>query len=193
MSPRSKKQHCVIQTRSIVQATTADHDTCASTFKLQRIENNHANMHGGGCCAGVVHGCCAGWCPCNRAWCLVCELCRLAVVCVDCRCSLSFVFLGGSRRLELSPCNTPACISRHAMKDLHLLHANHSVTTDQVNGMQLRYGAPCSVTRSGTGRALVNGPSWPFSVLHGGDRIGPATPRNQNIDQPSRGQDAAQT
>ena len=30
----------------------------------------------------------------------------MAVVCVDCRCSLSFVFLGGARRLGLSPCNT---------------------------------------------------------------------------------------
>ena len=34
------------------------------------------------------------------------EFCRLAVVCVNCRCSRSFVFLGGARRLELSPCNT---------------------------------------------------------------------------------------
>ena len=29
---------------------------------------------------------------------------------VDCRCFLSFVFLGGARRLELSPCNTHACV-----------------------------------------------------------------------------------
>ena len=28
---------------------------------------------------------------------------------VDCRCFLSFVFLGNARRLELSPCNTPVC------------------------------------------------------------------------------------
>ena len=38
--------------------------------------------------------------------CLVCELCLLAVVCVDLGCALSFVFLGGARCLELSPCNT---------------------------------------------------------------------------------------
>ena len=44
--------------------------------------------------------------PFDAAWCLVCELCLLAVVCFDCRCSLSFVFLGGARFLELSPCNT---------------------------------------------------------------------------------------
>ena len=30
----------------------------------------------------------------------------MTVVWVDCRCFLSFVFLGGARRLELSPCNT---------------------------------------------------------------------------------------
>ena len=45
-------------------------------------------------------------CPFDSAWCLVCEVCRLTVDCVDCRCFLSFVFLGGARRLELSPCNT---------------------------------------------------------------------------------------
>ena len=42
----------------------------------------------------------------DSAWCLVCEVCRLTVDCVDSRCFLSFVFLGGARRLELSPCNT---------------------------------------------------------------------------------------
>ena len=41
------------------------------------------------------------------AWCLVCELCRLTVIWVGCRCVLSFVILGGARRLELSPFNTP--------------------------------------------------------------------------------------
>ena len=41
-------------------------------------------------------------CPFDGAWCLVCELCLLAVICVDCRCSRSFVFLGGARCLELS-------------------------------------------------------------------------------------------
>ena len=45
-------------------------------------------------------------CPFYSAWCLVGEVCRLTVDCVDCRCFLSFVFLGGARRLELSPCNT---------------------------------------------------------------------------------------
>ena len=45
-------------------------------------------------------------CSFDGAWSLVCELCLLAVICVDCRCSLSFVFLGGARCLELSPCNT---------------------------------------------------------------------------------------
>ena len=44
-------------------------------------------------------------CPFDTAWCLVCELCRLTVVWVGCRCFLS-LFLGGARRLELSPCNT---------------------------------------------------------------------------------------
>ena len=45
-------------------------------------------------------------CPFDGAWFLVCELCLLAVGCVGRRCSLSFVFLGGARFLELSPCNT---------------------------------------------------------------------------------------
>ena len=44
--------------------------------------------------------------PFDSAWCSVCELCRLAVAWVDRRCSLSFVFLGGARRLGLSLCNT---------------------------------------------------------------------------------------
>ena len=35
-----------------------------------------------------------------------CEFCRSMVVWVDSRCFLSVVFLGGARRLELSPCNT---------------------------------------------------------------------------------------
>ena len=30
---------------------------------------------------------------------------------VDCRCFLSFVFLGVARRLEISPCNTPSRIN----------------------------------------------------------------------------------
>ena len=45
-------------------------------------------------------------CPFDSAWCLVREVCRLTVDWVDCRCFLSFVFLGGARRLELSPCTT---------------------------------------------------------------------------------------
>ena len=36
-------------------------------------------------------------CPFDGARCSVCELCLLAVICVDCRCSLSFVFLGSAR------------------------------------------------------------------------------------------------
>ena len=42
----------------------------------------------------------------DSAWCLVCEVCRLKGDWVECRCFLSFVFLGGARRLELSPCDT---------------------------------------------------------------------------------------
>ena len=45
-------------------------------------------------------------CPVDGAWCLVCELCLLAVIDVDCRRSLSFVFHGGASSLALSPCNT---------------------------------------------------------------------------------------
>ena len=55
-------------------------------------------------------------CPFDSAWRLVCEVCRLAVGWVVCRRFLSFVFPGGARRLEVSPCNTaetvfayPAC------------------------------------------------------------------------------------
>ena len=44
--------------------------------------------------------------PFDSAWCLVCELRRVTVVWVDCRCFLSFVYLGGAWRLVLSPCNT---------------------------------------------------------------------------------------
>ena len=51
--------------------------------------------------------------PFDSAWCLVCEVCRLTVDCVDCRYFLSFVFLGGARRLELSPCSTITAIKCH--------------------------------------------------------------------------------
>ena len=54
-------------------------------------------------------------CPFDSAWCLVCEVCRLTVGWLDCRCVLSFVFLGGARRLGLSPCNT-------LIKDTTVLH-----------------------------------------------------------------------
>jgi len=39
------------------------------------------------------------------AWSLVCEVCRMTAGWVDCRCFLSFVFVGGAMRLGLSPCN----------------------------------------------------------------------------------------
>ena len=55
--------------------------------------------------------------PFDSAWCLVCEVCRLTVDCVDCRCFLYFLFLGGARRLELSPFNT----ERHQDKSHHTL------------------------------------------------------------------------
>ena len=79
-------------------------------------------MMAGGCCDGGVHDCCAGWwcgscllgCPFDSAWCLVSELCRMTVVWVDYRCSLSFLFLGGARRLELSPCNNIVCLLQAA-------------------------------------------------------------------------------
>ena len=76
-------------------------------------------MAGGGCAEGM-HGSCADWCcvsslpgcpqAVDRARCLVCELCRLTVVWVDCRCFLSSVFIGGARRFELSLFHTT---SRH--------------------------------------------------------------------------------
>ena len=59
-------------------------------------------------------------CPFDSAWFLVCEVCRLTAVWVDCRCFLSFVFLGGARRLELSPCNTPV------VSDTSMLHCEHA-------------------------------------------------------------------
>ena len=52
---------------------------------------------------GVMH---LPACRFDIAWCLVSEVCRLMVDWVDCRCFLSFVFVGGARRLELSPCHT---------------------------------------------------------------------------------------
>ena len=45
-------------------------------------------------------------CPFDGAWYFVSELCLLAVVCVYCRSSPSFVFLGGARCLEVSLYNT---------------------------------------------------------------------------------------
>ena len=50
-------------------------------------------------------------CSFDSAWCLVAEVCRSTVDCIDCRCFLSFVFLCGARRLELSPCNTASCVT----------------------------------------------------------------------------------
>ena len=57
-------------------------------------------------------------CPFDCAWRLVSEVCRLTVDCVDCKCFLSFVFLGGARRLELSPWNT-----RHSRRHSYPLGA----------------------------------------------------------------------
>ena len=79
-------------------------------------------MIAGCCCAetctaavliGVMRFSAAGS-PFDNAWCLVCEVWRLTVDWVDCRCLLSFVFLGGARRLMLSPCNTLACTRANA-------------------------------------------------------------------------------
>ena len=58
-------------------------------------------------------------CPFDSVWCLVCELCRLTVDWVDSRCPLSFVFLGGARRLQLSPCHTRIT----ALQSAHTQHA----------------------------------------------------------------------
>ena len=69
-------------------------------------------------------------------WCLVCELCRLTVVRVDCRCFLSLVFLGGVRRLELSLCNTgpdhsecPLSNTRHKASTMTSSMHGHSKQT----------------------------------------------------------------
>ena len=69
----------------------------------------------GGCCAGGVHAWLlavvvgvmrnTGRATLGLPLCLVCELCLLAAVCVDYRCSLSFVFLGSTRCWEFSSCN----------------------------------------------------------------------------------------
>ena len=64
-------------------------------------------------------------CPFDSAWCLVCELCLLTVVWIDCRCFLSFVFLGGAKRLGLSPCYTEkATPARHRPERQHNACAN---------------------------------------------------------------------
>ena len=57
-------------------------------------------------------------CPFDSAWYFVCEVCRLTVDWVDCKCLLSFVFLGGARRLELSPCNTRGGIAKVFWNDM---------------------------------------------------------------------------
>ena len=59
-------------------------------------------------------------CPFDSAGCLVCQVCRLTVDCVDFRCFLSFIFLGGARRLELSPCVTQTISQAvpHAKKEI---------------------------------------------------------------------------
>ena len=63
----------------------------------------------GDCCAGAVHGCCAGWCYVTAlamvpgAWSVSCADWRSFVLTVGVPC---LVLLGGARRLELSPCNT---------------------------------------------------------------------------------------
>ena len=52
--------------------------------------------------------------PSDSPWCSVCGVCRLTVDWVDCRCFLSFVFLGGGGLSELSPCDTEkATEARH--------------------------------------------------------------------------------
>ena len=73
--------------------------------------------------------------PFDGAWCLVCELCLLAVICVDCRCCLAFVFLGGAMCLKLSLCNTAAgaCV----MAGLRLLSISKLCTTPRCSTMEV--------------------------------------------------------
>ena len=89
------------------------------------------------------HGCCADWCcvpslpgcPFDSARCFICELCRLTVVWVDCRCFLSFVFLGGARRLGHSPCNTGHAKHRLGSKT-NRHHQRRQHTTARSNKVQ---------------------------------------------------------
>ena len=67
--------------------------------------------------------------PFNSAWCLVCEVRRLTVDWVDCGCFLSFVFLGGARRLELSPCHTLA-VSKLTDGNVNPGHMHFSASTN---------------------------------------------------------------
>ena len=96
----------------------------SATSQPSLFSHTH-NLMAEGCCDGgvcytekataVMEACMAAvpvgamrllGCPFERAWCSVGDLCLLAVVCVDCRCSLSSVFLGGARCLKLSTCYT---------------------------------------------------------------------------------------
>ena len=56
-----------------------------------------------------MHGCCVNWCYASPGLSVVRGAWSVRCVgwadWVDCRCFLSFVFLGDARRLELSPCN----------------------------------------------------------------------------------------
>ena len=78
----------------------------------------------GRCCATRLLGC-----PFNRGWCLVCELRRLAVVCVDCRCSLyplcSLAVPGVSGRLRVTPGKPlPSTPAQHQLKQKQIRAAN---------------------------------------------------------------------
>ena len=68
--------------------------------------------------------------PFGTVWYLVCDGCRLTVVWVDCRCVLSFLFLGApyvrsARRLELSPCYTRPGALAMAMTILEIIMHVH--------------------------------------------------------------------
>ena len=65
-------------------------------------------------------------CPLDGAWCLVCELCRLAVVCVHSRCSLPFVFLGSSRRHSTRTSKTSHHVVDRPPCSYSLSHAGYS-------------------------------------------------------------------
>ena len=103
---------------------------------------------------------------------------------VDCRCFLSFVFLGGARRLELSPCNTQRMSP--STKPVALMPVRRQRREHSPGRRDPDRGTPTRATPNGTSESALTGMPSRRPRLCGHDlptRIHPAFPATHSSRQ----------